>query len=185
MDLVDKTELSTLETKIKAINASADIYITSKAIVPMDFYLDLDCFSSGKSIKASTHSHNSSLVQTIAINLDSSHHISLEKLESWLQMVLWERNQAALQSMVTGSFDLQAALVEPSKSDFLVMRLKALVNIRGFERKLVIQGVYDMFDKHEGEVWGDSEERASRVVVIGYSLDRELLEASFRKHCVQ
>lgn len=66
-----------------------------------------------------------------------------------------------------------------------VLRLKAMINEMGKEAKLIVQGVYEIFDFHDqGDVWREDEVRESRMVVIGRGLDREVLEKSF-EYCLE
>jgi G3E family GTPase len=97
---------------------------------------------------------------------------------------MWEKNVDALKDMISRTFDLEKALVKPVVPGFLVMRLKALCAIEGVKEKIVVQGVYDLFDRHEGREWEEGEERESRVVLIGEGLDLELLKGSFEAYCL-
>jgi G3E family GTPase len=99
------------------------------------------------------------------------------------QKVMWEKSTEALNSMISHTFNLSAALVTPVKPDFLVMRLKAMCAVKGKLEKVVVQGVYDLFDKHVGEEWGE-EKRESRVVLIGKGLDAGILKESFEAYCL-
>jgi G3E family GTPase len=97
---------------------------------------------------------------------------------------MWEKNVEALNAMISHTFDLAQALIKPVEPGFLVMRLKALVSLKDVAEKIVVQGVYDLFDRHVGGVWEAGEERESRVVLIGEGLDERLLRESFEAWCL-
>lgn len=45
--------------------------------------------------------------------------------------------------------------------------MKALINAAGNDRKCVIQAVRELYDKQEGAMWGNDENRMNKIVVIG------------------
>lgn len=65
-----------------------------------------------------------------------------------------------------------------------VLRMKGLVWVERDNRKTVLQGVRELYDKQDGGIWGNDEERWSRLVFIGKNLDRHAMSRSFVKHCL-
>ena len=57
-----------------------------------------------------------------------------------------------------------------------IFRLKGVVCVEGSERRHVIQAVQEIYDMVEVAEWGDSEDRVTRLVVIGQGLDRGSLQ---------
>ncbi|KAJ3227411.1 COBW domain-containing protein 1 [Clydaea vesicula] len=194
LDLIDETSLEELKSKILDINSVAPIYQTSNAVVPIDFFLDQNCFSEGKKLEPQPiSSHlNDSLVETIYFTIDPPLTINISKLDHWLQIVLWEKNPKALKLMISKNYDHNKFIssiekISKDENNFMsILRLKGLVCQSGVEsdKKIVIQGVYEIFDKHVGGSWG-LEDRTSRMVVIGHNLELNLLKNSFYEYCVE
>lgn len=60
-----------------------------------------------------------------------------------------------------------------------LLRLKGVLAIAGLEPRMIVQGVADTVEVTLGAPWG-AEARRSRLVVVGYGLERERIEAGFR-----
>lgn len=61
-----------------------------------------------------------------------------------------------------------------------LLRTKGIVAVAGLNVRLVLQGVADQLAVTFGAPWGAGEVRASRMVVVGFGLDRAALEEGFR-----
>lgn len=57
-----------------------------------------------------------------------------------------------------------------------LMRYKGVLNIRGVEQRVVLQGVHMLMGSDAGAPWKKGEPRASRLVFIGRDMPRDLLE---------
>ena len=62
-------------------------------------------------------------------------------------------------------------------------RIKGILNIEGLQRKLIIQSVKGAPIFTDGDDWKTDEKRETRIVFIGKSLKREILEKGI-KQCV-
>ncbi|TAF43972.1 MAG: GTP-binding protein [Sphingobacteriales bacterium] len=62
-------------------------------------------------------------------------------------------------------------------------RIKGLLNIEGYDKRLIIQSVKGAPVFTEGEAWQAGENRETLIVFIGKSLKREILEKSL-KQCI-
>ena len=60
-------------------------------------------------------------------------------------------------------------------------RIKGILNIEGLDRKLIIQSVKGAPVFTDGDVWQENEVRETRIVFIGKSLKREILEKGIRQ----
>ena len=103
--------------------------------------------------------------------------------------VLWESRYSVLEEMAKGTYDhnkhtLVSDSTPAASPSFEVMRLKALCSISGEPEKVVVQGVYQLFDMHQGELWAPNEARESRMVLIGKDLNLELFRDSFNAFCL-
>lgn len=89
------------------------------------------------------------------------------KIDRWLQSLLWEK-------CVPGY---------PDAAQADIVRFKALVSMRGSDRKHVVQAVQELFDIQTGAAWG-AEKRMNKIVFIGTGLDAKILEDSFKTQCL-
>ncbi|KAJ3299518.1 COBW domain-containing protein 1 [Borealophlyctis nickersoniae] len=175
-DLVSDGDLSRLEDSIRSINAAAPLQRTTRSEIPIEFILDLHCFddrmedpfavpSLPEPNSGQSH-HIDETVQTIAFTFTGK--VNISRVDEWLQQLLWEGVIPAPQKGDDSSADTQSS--PPPE----VLRMKALVNVEGSERKWVVQAVREVYDKQEGAPWGKGEERVNKVVFIG-EVFRELV----------
>jgi G3E family GTPase len=61
-----------------------------------------------------------------------------------------------------------------------IFRSKGILNVAGADERFVFQGVHMLLDGGPDRPWGDGP-RASDLVFIGRNLDREALNAGFRR----
>jgi G3E family GTPase len=83
-------------------------------------------------------------------------------------------------------FRSQRALNPAKLEDFLgamvnvygprMLRYKGVLNVTGFDRKVVFQGVHQLMGSDVGPKWGDDEERISKMVFIGIDLPQEIFK---------
>jgi len=59
--------------------------------------------------------------------------------------------------------------------------MKGILNLKGSPSRFVFQGVHMMFEGKADRPWKDAAERKSQLVFIGRDLDREALNAGFRR----
>lgn len=95
--------------------------------------------------------------------------VNIEKVDAWIRQVLWEKT-------IPGD-DVKDRNME-------VLRMKGMVWVDGSDRKIVLQGVRELYDKQDGGVWKDGEEKWSRMVFIGKNLDRQAMSKSFELNCL-
>jgi G3E family GTPase len=90
----------------------------------------------------------------------------MEKLEPWIQELLWEKR------------------IDGEHMDIEILRMKGLINDSTSQCKVILQGVRELYDKHQGEEWG-TEERINRIVLIGKSLNAKIIRDSFERTCIK
>jgi G3E family GTPase len=61
-----------------------------------------------------------------------------------------------------------------------LLRTKGILAVVGVEGRMIVQGVADLVDVTFGTAWGDTR-RTSRLVVIGFGLDRDRLVSGFAR----
>ncbi len=59
-----------------------------------------------------------------------------------------------------------------------IFRTKGILAVHGLAERMIVQGVADLVEVTFGEPWGDTP-RTSRLVIVGYALERESLRAAF------
>ncbi|MCW5559476.1 MAG: GTP-binding protein, partial [Verrucomicrobiae bacterium] len=64
-----------------------------------------------------------------------------------------------------------------------IFRMKGILNLKNLPERFVFQGVHMLFEGKPDRAWKDASERKSQIVFIGRHLDREALQAGFRR-CV-
>ncbi|KAG2221037.1 hypothetical protein INT45_009286 [Circinella minor] len=190
-DLLNDTELQQLQNDIRDVNALADILQTERSRIPLDFVLDIQAYDihnadtlarQTKKIEehSSVHAHSVGHdVQTICIHFDQQLN-TLEHLESWIQTLLWEKE-------IPGEPEQEN---KDDQSQVVVLRLKGIVlppkdnnDTSGDRKRLIIQGVQDLYDIQEGfaHEQTDINDKTSKIVLIGKNLDKKRLDQSFKK----
>jgi G3E family GTPase len=158
-DLVGADELSAIQTRLREINAMAEIVPAQHAKVSLETILDVGAFDLTRVLEAdpqflesTDHQHDLSVT---SVGIDTPGDVDVEKLNSWLGQLL-----------ATKGVD--------------IFRSKGILALAGEARQYVFQGVHMLFDGDQGRPWRDGEPRTNRLVFIGRNLDRAELEASFR-----
>ncbi|KAI8099720.1 COBW domain-containing protein 6 [Halteromyces radiatus] len=186
-DLVSATELDQLEEDLLSVNAVAEIIRTERSKIPLDFVLNIGAYDvkNVDSIARQTqkidehgksHAHQlSHEVQTICIQFNTQLD-SLEKLETWIQTLLWEHAVPDVNTEVQ------------QDSQLTVLRLKGLVQIpknyhsnnNNNNKHLVIQGVQELYDIQPGYRQEDNVPASeNKIVLIGRNLQSDKLLYSF------
>ena len=121
--------------------------------------LDLRFLAEGRELQASVaasykpdHTHDEE-VGSVGIEIEGE--CDGQKLQSWLFRLLGERGTD-------------------------IYRMKGVFAIKGNPNRFIFQGVHMLLDPADGGPWGDKPRRNS-LVFIGRELDRDELNASFRK----
>lgn len=93
----------------------------------------------------------------------------IETIEYWIQDLLWEKK-------------IQGVENDP----VTVLRLKGIIYppkdklVSSPNKRLVIQGVQDLYDIQEGYSEEDESNISSKIVLIGKNLQKDKLSASFK-----
>lgn len=113
-------------------------------------------------------------IQTVCIQFDQQLD-TIEHLENWIQELLWEKK-------ISGTTDDQ-------QDPVTVLRLKGilypprdkLVDETSKQKRMVIQGVQDLYDIQEGFAGDDinQDDTSSKIVLIGKNLNKDKISASF------
>uniref|UniRef100_A0A9J7Y5L4 COBW domain containing n=3 Tax=Cyprinus carpio TaxID=7962 RepID=A0A9J7Y5L4_CYPCA len=179
-DLVNDSELVELRDTVRSINGLVKILETQKSRVDLSQVLDLHSFDISDGVRLAeklqlvktSQPHLDKSMLTITFEVPGS--LSEDLLNIFIQNLLWEKtlkNKAGL--------------------PMAVIRLKGIVSIQQKQKKVMLQGVHELYELDETpEFWADQEPRINRLVFIGRNLDGEILKKEFisamlNKDCVE
>ncbi|PIR88685.1 MAG: cobalamin biosynthesis protein CobW [Candidatus Harrisonbacteria bacterium CG10_big_fil_rev_8_21_14_0_10_44_23] len=154
-DLIDQEKIEPIKTWLHAINPSAPIIETQRSSVAIKEIFDLQAKSREAILQ---HSHNHQHIEDSQITsfvLEESRPIAMNRLNEWLNSTL-----------LLYSGDL--------------LRYKGIFYIKDRPEKIILQGVHTIFEKTEGKLWTDDEEKKTELVIIGRGLDKDIFEQSFK-----
>ncbi|KAJ1551312.1 COBW domain-containing protein 1, partial [Nowakowskiella sp. JEL0078] len=174
-DIVEKSVIESITSKIRKINSVAPLTQTVQSIVSLDLILDLHSFDGNERsldiMKFDEHGSGDHIIKIINIGtvlLELKGILSKTRLEKWLQFILWEK-KVPTQINVSGELS-----TDESQSSMNILRLKALVCIEGEEKRVIIQGVEELFDFHYGTQWKEIDDKTNKIVLIGENLDHQM-----------
>ncbi|KAJ3352257.1 COBW domain-containing protein 1 [Kappamyces sp. JEL0680] len=179
VDLVDQATIEKAESNIRAINTVAKLNTAIRARfggranrrVPLDWIFDLHSFDHHqKDPFADHHGHGHRLdpqVKTVTFSFSGT--VSQQRLDIWLQCLLWEKELPGMPKDC-----------EPP----CILRFKALIDMDHSPDKYVVQAVQELFDIQVGSQWETDAERMNKLVFIGKNLDQARLEQSFKASCL-
>lgn len=166
-DLVSRSELDDLKARLQRINSSSRMIETIRSKVDLDVVLDMHAYDAkgfhNLSFSEVAAPHLDQAIRTVTFEVEGD--ISEEKLDDWIQLVLWEKT-----------------LHNNNGDPLTVMRLKGVVSLTNSTRRIIVQGVNELYDKQPSTEW-ETEPRVIRFVLIGYNLDRGVLLSSFQDIC--
>lgn len=159
VDLVSKEELEKIRTKLRSINAFAELKETSYSKLQLSSLFNRYTFDvhSNMELKYETslHIHNTD-IHSIVIEEESP--LDIRKVNHFLNDELHMLGDDLL-------------------------RYKGILSIYGKNKRVVLQGLYHLFSSEVGKDWADGEKRISQVVLIGKNLNQKDLQRLFSK-CV-
>jgi G3E family GTPase len=178
-DLAGAQELGKVQDRIRAINSLAKIHVTSHSRVPQleGVLLDLHAYDAVKAdeldFAAKGHSHLDPTISTVSIAIPALDWDKLQKLDSWLQSVLWNSKLPSIEQ----------------SDKFEVHRLKGRIAAMDGSVK-ILQGVREVFeildakDVANGSSQGGAAAAAAaqgKLVLIGRGLHEERLRTSIQR----
>jgi G3E family GTPase len=158
IDLVDDSQIKTLESRIRGLNATASIIRSSYAKVDLENILGIGAFDLSRTMASDEH---------FLDDHDHQHDSSLSS-ESFVFDGAFDKER--LETYLTG-------LLERRGDD--IFRLKGILASKGDPRRMVLQGVHRIFEMRPANPWG-AERPNSRLVFIGRDMDRAELETGLR-----
>ena len=190
-DLVKAEDLERVKARIAAINAEAEIVVTTRSSVDLGIVLNQGTVAGGgrgwkpvlgefasappsavvasgggfwaKGVEkyAPASSVHTSDISTVCIA--TSGFLDGESFQNWLEDLLWERRNDE------GGAD--------------ILRAKGLVYTAGSDKRRVLQAVREVYEITDGPVEENSDEVMNKLVFIGRNLDEDALAVGL-KSCV-
>lgn len=153
-DLVTAEELSELEKRIHAMNATAIIQKTVRSQVDLDRVLNIQAFDLERALQIDpqfltedAHEHDDS-ISSVGVEVPGD--LEGDKINAWMSKLLREKGQD-------------------------IFRMKGILAVKGLPQQAIFHGVHMLLETAMGEAWGQAP-RASRIIFIGRNLDRQQLE---------
>jgi G3E family GTPase len=182
-DLAPATEVDLLERRIKSMNATTRVIRTQKAITDVGNLLNLQGFNLSKieliepkEVEKAHHRHDHDHEPADECSPDCNHHHEKGHV-----------HDESIKSVgIEMEGDLKANKVNEWFSDLMatkgpdLYRFKGVLSLKGDPQRFVFQGVHMTLDGNPGSDWGAAK-RVNKLIFIGKDLDRQALEAGFRK----
>jgi G3E family GTPase len=168
-DLVSGDALKDVRQRVQGINSMAKIVETHRSKIDLGLILDLHAYDTSEralpQVLQNVGSHHiDTAVSTVTFEVERD--VIEEQLDQWLQDLLWEKT-----------------LCNSDGDPMNIMRMKGVLSVVDESRRVIVQGVYELFEKERSTEWHDRP-RINRLVFIGYNLDGEILLQSFKKFCL-
>jgi len=160
-DLVDEATLQEVERRIRSINRGVQIRRTVQSEVDFDFILGVHAFDLDKTLEIDAsfledggdHQHDS---RVSSVGIDLKGQVDICKLDEWIGDLLKDKGKD-------------------------IFRAKGVLAVRDRQERFVFQAVHMAFSGAPQKAWVDGEERICKLTFIGKNLNREELQAGFRK----
>lgn len=158
-DLVSPDRLHALETKVRGMNALAQIYQTENCDLDLKALLGVQAFDLKNALSIDpafldeeAHDHDES-VSSVAITDAGS--LDSDKLNRWLYQLVQDRGAD-------------------------IFRMKGILDVDNADRRFVCQGVHMTLDGRPGKPWKPGEVRRNQLVFIGRNLEAAELRSGFQ-----
>ncbi len=185
-DLVDSAELDDLRHRLAHINPRAAQQVVHFGEVPLKEVLDLRGFNLNAKLdidpeflKDDEHEH------------DHDHHDHDHHDHAHGEHCNHPHHHHHDDDVKSFVFRSERAFDPARLEDFLgaivqvygprMLRYKGVLNMHGFDRKVVFQGVHQLMGSDLAGAWGPQETRQSKLVFIGIDLPRDIIEQGLVK----
>jgi G3E family GTPase len=186
-DLVKEEDIAALERKIKSMNATARIIRTLKSITDVNNLLNIQGYNLERiesidptTISLPTTEHGPDCEPDCGHEHSHSHSHGHAHEEA-------HRHDERIGSVgIQVEGDLNPNKVNAWFADLMatrgpdLYRMKGVLSLKGDPERFVFQGVHMQLDANPGTPWGEGK-RVNKLVFIGKDLDRQAIEAGFKK----
>lgn len=163
IDLASEEALVRIEGRLRSINSLAPIQRTEKSIVSFDNVLNIHGFDLSRTMEIYSIKRDCEV-----LNAEGEHDKSVTSF-------------SIVEPLDLDFGDLQGffgEILETKGAD--IYRMKGVLAIQGYDRSFVCQSVHMSFIGDFDEPW-DTEQRESKLVIIGKNLDHFILRERFKK----
>ncbi|CAG2218355.1 COBW domain-containing protein 3,COBW domain-containing protein 2,COBW domain-containing protein 1,COBW domain-containing protein 5,Putative COBW domain-containing protein 7,COBW domain-containing protein 6 [Mytilus edulis] len=167
IDLVAEEELHQLKSRIRNINSYATFLETAQSKTDLNNILDLNAYD-GKGKNSledlfKTRGYSKDNLHKIdedvgTLTIECKGCMNKQLFDKAVQNILWDKNTKNSNGNVME-----------------ILRLKGLLSTSE-DKRLVIQGVQELYDSFYTTPWEKTEDRINRIVFIGKNLERQILE---------
>ena len=161
-DLVSPLEIQALRTRLSRMNPRAGIFESRKGVTALEQILDIRGFKLNAILELEpdflndvAHEHDDDITSLV---FRETQPMDLEKIEEFLSSIV----------QIYGAN---------------LMRYKGILHIANVDKRVVFQGVHMLMGSDLGTPWAKGEVRESKMVFIGKSMPRAMLETGFAR-CV-
>ena len=163
-DLVDAADVSALRQRLARMNPRAKIAESRQGVAAIDDLLDIRGFN---------------LNAILEIEPDFLHDVAHTHDDDISSFVFREKRPMNLERIE----EFLSAMVQVHGAK--MMRYKGILNIEGFDRRVVFQGVHMLMGSDLGTLWAIGEVRESKMVFIGKDLPRVVLEQGLTQSIIE
>jgi G3E family GTPase len=163
IDLVSPADVERICRRVRALNERAVVSTARFAAVDLDDLLGIEAFEVSKRaasqpgfLDETYHHRHDPAVTSMTVHLEGD-------LES-------TRLRVAADAIAARFGDQ-------------LLRWKGVLAVKGSDRRVVLQGVHELYEIYPLDSWRDGDQRASKIVLIGTGLDEEWLRNEF-SHCL-
>jgi G3E family GTPase len=185
-DLVTKTELALLETRIHLINPYAKLIKTERCKVALDEVLNQGAFDLERILERDPdflkeeaphehhhHEHNEHCHDEHCGH-EHDHHHEHARHDVTIHSVSLKSDKP----IDPDKFNKWMNEIIATKGQDL-LRYKGILNMKGLEERFVLQGVHMLMEGQPSQPWPAKDNRHSRLVFIGRKLDEQGLKDGF------
>ena len=158
IDLVTSDEVAAVEARIRSLNPMATIRRSDHCNVPVDELLDRGSFDLNRILEIEPgflgeddHEHDQAIS---SVSLVTDRPLDRTRFNLWISALLATRGTD-------------------------ILRTKGIMSFRDDQNRYVFQAVHMLMDGAVGRPWKEDEQRVSKLVLIGRSLDQQALRAAF------
>jgi len=165
-DLISLEELKSLETYVRSINPTAQLFNTKNAKIDLSHLLDIGGFDLNNvnlseseffdnGLHENHHEHESDITSVAIVCPDI---INPDKFNHWLRMLL-----------IMEGMD--------------VFRAKGILNVKNSDKRYIFQSVYMLFEGRFDDAW-NNRPKENKMIFIGRNLSKEKLEKGVQS-CIE
>lgn len=164
VDLIQEQELEEIKTIVRAKNKWAKQFTCSNAKLKGETLLDVYSYDPMKIYQFIFQIEGKQKDHSLQHEIDNMLFTS-EKAMDQMKLGMW----------------LDAFLQFNQDS---IYRIKGIVNIAGFDNRVVLQSVHTQIQATVGKAWDKDEKRESKIVIIGKSLNKDVITDNLMELCM-